>query len=406
MILNIYSWVERKFFFTLTRKIIGNITFLFLFQIALSCFCFYILDKENISDRYSGWVMLLLGMSAFSYIFTIIYMSFLIVRPVRAMLRNIQEIERHSGDLSSRLPQFTHDEFRELSSSYNRLMDNLSHMIKGIYVGAELAVNTNSDVENLVLSTTQSSTKQTDLSGKIQNASDSIAESIDEITERTQSVALATTENQKSASKSGVALNGLIGDIQKISELLGNFGETVDSLQENAQNIRNILMMVQEFSDQTNLLALNAAIEAARAGEAGRGFAVVADEVRQLSHKVNDATHQINEFINGMENLVESTRGESERLIEASHTATNTIQHTSSTFAVMVDDLSENNTQLQSISQAVGLLANNYGETNNNVHEISHLCSKIQEDMQDIGVKINALNEQTHNTREQLSQFV
>ncbi len=406
MILNIYSWIERKFFYTLTRKIIGNITFLFLFQIALGCVCFFILDREGISDQYAGWVTLLLVMSAFSYVFTIGYMSFLIVRPVRAMLRNIQEIEQHSGNLSSRLPQFTYDEFRELSSAYNRLMDNLSHMIQGIYVGAELAANTNSDVERLVRSTSQSSTKQTDLSGKIQGASDTIAESIDEITERAQSVAQATTENQKSASESSAALNGLIGDIQKISKLLGNFGETVDSLQENAQNIRNILMMVQEFSDQTNLLALNAAIEAARAGEAGRGFAVVADEVRQLSHKVNDATHQINEFINGMENLVESTRGESERLIEASHTATNTIQHTSSTFAVMVDDLSENNIQLQSISRAIGLLANNYGETNQNVHEISHLCSDVQQDMQEINVKINTLNEQTHNTREQLSQFV
>ncbi len=406
MIFELYGWIERHFFFTLTRKIIGNITFLFLFQVVLAGLCYSILDKENLSDKYSGWVTLVVVMSTISYFFTIGYMCFLIVRPVKAMLANVQQIDQHSGDLSSRLPHFTHDEFRELSHSYNSLMEHLSQMMQGIYQGAELAASANNDVEQLVSSTAQSSAKQTGLSERIQHASDTIAESISEITERSHRVAQATTENQKSASESSVALNSLIGDIRNISELLSHFGATVDGLQENAQNIRNILMMVQEFSDQTNLLALNAAIEAARAGEAGRGFAVVADEVRQLSHKVNDATHQINEFINGMEGLVESTRGESERLIEASHTATNTIRETSSTFSAMVGDLSENNTQLQSISQAIELLANNYGDTNSNVHEISQLCSKIQEDMHDISAKINALNAQTHSTREQLAQFV
>lgn len=404
----IYKLIERQFFFTLTRKIIGNIAFLALFHIAIIWLFFDHLQHNSSEDaqRYSQYLMALTFISACAFGFTVFYLHFLIVRPVRAMLKNFEDINNQQGNLSIRLPSFTYDEFQQLSSAYNTFADNLVKLMQEIYDNANQASEINGAVEHSVLRTLHSTEQQQDLTGSINSSSQQVNEAIQDIESSADQVFNANADNLKTAAESSKTLHALVDQINQISGLLSKFDATIGDLQTNTDNIRKILTMVEEFSDQTNLLALNAAIEAARAGEAGRGFAVVADEVRSLSSKVNNATQQINVFINDMEHLVTSTKDESGYLIERSGQTCETISNTSEAFASMVNDFSDNTNRLNSIGSAIHQLAGNYRDSHAAVNRIANLGTEIRDDMRTIEQQTLELRTETDITRNQLQRFI
>ncbi|AWL12750.1 Methyl-accepting chemotaxis protein PctB [Saliniradius amylolyticus] len=400
--LALYYQIEKTFFYTLTRKIVGNVTFLFLFQVLT----LWLLISDAPWTQ-SGWLVGLLAViSVLAFVFTIFYLTYLIVRPVRTILKNFEDINQQQGDLNVRLPKFTYDEFRQLSDSYNLFADNLSQILGDIGRHALNAKNQNQAVVSKVNDTTDSVQQQDGLSQEVMASSQQVNDEIQAIVERTDAVAQATRSNQQTADEATRKLVSLADDIGNIDQLLRQFAATVDGLKDNADNIRNILKMVEEFSDQTNLLALNAAIEAARAGEAGRGFAVVADEVRSLSVKVNEATGKINSFINEMESLVKETQSESENLISVSDKAQSEITDTSEQFQGMLQELIANSERLEHVGESVHTLNHTYNAAHEAVGNISRLGGDIRDNMQQIEQQMRELTVETETTETQLQRFL
>ena len=400
--LKMYNYIEQTFFFTLTRKIVGNLSFVFLFQ-AITLYWLY----QNLSEQQSTglfWLLTLVIVSGFA--FTLFYMHFLIVRPVKAMRDTLIKINQQDANLTAKLPHFTYDEFRDLSEQYNTFTAHLSEILNTTYRSAEASAQSNDAVTQSMQQTEQASEQQIHLSHTIISASMQITQSLQNIVSNTDSVHKVNNEHLAFVKLSAKELSTLVEQVELITNMLGSFASTVSGLKENSENIRSILKMVEEFSDQTNLLALNAAIEAARAGEAGRGFAVVADEVRTLSIKVSGATRQISDFINQMNELVNETNKESEQLITHSNEAQHSISSTSEGFSKMLTEFEHNQQQLQQIASAVHMLEESQNHTHQSVEQIVELGEQVKQHI-DVSLADSQQSQQLSlQTQQQLKRFV
>ncbi len=401
--MRIYNFVEQTFFYTLSRKIVGNLGFLLLFQV-ISLVWLYSELAHSGASMGLFWLITIVILAAFA--FTVFYMRFLIVRPVQAMKESLERVNRQNGNLDAKLPQFTYDEFRDLSEQYNTFTTHLSVLLEKTYESAAAATQSNRDITSSMQSTAKYGQQQLSQGDTIIAASDQVSHSLQSIVHNTDQVYQTNTESLHFVRGSSQSLTKLVAEVKQITTLLGNFSSTVSGLKENSENIRNILKMVEEFSDQTNLLALNAAIEAARAGEAGRGFAVVADEVRALSVKVNAATRQISDFINQMNVLVGETNQESEQLISHSSSAEKAISDTSQGFISMSDDFERNQAQLEEIVSAVHQLEETQKHTHQAVQQIVELGQQSKSQIDGALAECQSAQKLTETTQKELTRFV
>ncbi|AZG75128.1 methyl-accepting chemotaxis protein [Shewanella livingstonensis] len=234
-------------------------------------------------------------MATFIYYFT----SKAMLGPLQAINRALSRIA--SGDLSHRLTKRNNDEFGELMDNINKLSDELTHLLEAISHDAHSldAAAIRSQEQSEKIST--SAVIQISSIGQAKQLAEQIHHSSNQVNEQ----ASESEQHVKLASLQGVQIKGIANDnrirIETLSASLHDSVEIMAKLSQHSNNIGGILTTISAIADQTNLLALNAAIEAARAGEHGRGFAVVADEVRSLASRTQLSTAEIQTMTNALQ---------------------------------------------------------------------------------------------------------
>ncbi len=287
--------------------------------------------------------MLILGSSALALLVGLIaawVITRLIVAPLRAVMRVAQQIA--AGDLSAKVEVTRRDEIGQLMLAMQQMGAGLSTIVSGLQAGIEQLASSAQSLSAVTEQTNLEVNSQKEETEQVATAMNQMTATVHDVARNAEEAALAAQTADGKVETGQQVVRQSMARIEQLADSATSASSSIESLSAQIQNIGTVLDVIKSVAEQTNLLALNAAIEAARAGEQGRGFAVVADEVRALARRTQQSTEEI-------ERLVSTLRS-------AAHASVQQIQSSGELVKLAVSDALQTESALGSIAAAVSLI--------------------------------------------------
>ncbi|EIC22653.1 methyl-accepting chemotaxis protein [Thiorhodovibrio frisius] len=299
------------------------------------------------------------------------FVKYFVTRPLHDMTTGLQGIAEGDGDLRHRLDVRGQDEIGRASGAFNAMMDNFHDLIARVLDATRQLTGAAGDLASVTDRTNAGVSNQRNEVDQLATAMNEMSATAQEVARGAQEGAHATGEAKAAAETGAEVVSGAMGKIEQLAAEVQRAAEVIAELGKDSQQIGSVLDVIRGIAEQTNLLALNAAIEAARAGEAGRGFAVVADEVRSLATRTQSSTEEIQAMIERLQQasgravkVMEQSQQHAQSSLDSSAEANQSLEAISSS-VITINDV---NTQLASSAEEQSAVAE---EMNRNVTRIS-----------------------------------
>jgi methyl-accepting chemotaxis protein len=307
------------------------------------------------------------------------YLSNTIISPMQNLRARLSDIVEGEGDLTARIPITGKDEIAGLSDSFNKFVGHLDTTFSQLIKSAMRLIPMSKELSFGNEALTQASNEQNRQLSKMRDRLYTASESSDKVKQSSELIAQSSNEGATSVSIGLATFQQTEGEIQSLSGYMNSASSSIDSLKEENDRIVTVIDVISSIADQTNLLALNAAIEAARAGEAGRGFAVVADEVRALASRTRESTLEVS-------SMVEAIQSKTDAVVQTMSVGQDTI-------AACNEHVQEAKEKLQGIEHTMNQIAQN-------VDDISHTVLEQRDNFHAVGEDFDLMDQCFHESQE------
>lgn len=329
----------------------------------------------------------------------------LVTAPIREMTSGLEEIAAGEGDLTRRLPERGRDEIGRAANAYNRSMELFHGLISRVVNSAEQLNRAADRVSRVTDRTSDRVEEQRNQIQQLATAMNEMTATAQEVARNAQRAADAAQSGQQAGAQGAEVVEETVAGIHRLAEEVSRAAGAMKQLASDSEQIGTVIDLIREIAEQTNLLALNAAIEAARAGTEGRGFSVVADEVRQLAGRTHRSTEQVQEIIEGLQRETTNAQTAMEQGHAVSEEAVDQASRTRKALEEIdaaIQTINDVNTEIASAAEEQSHVAE---EINRNITSINDLSESTAQEGQEMRTARDELEALARELRDQVAKF-